>query len=476
MTLLGLAPFAAVAAALGIGALLVGRGRSLRMAGVALLLAGSAPLVLTRVSGLLDLAGAHPLAAIGVAAIGVAVVCGLAVLFTSRPWLMVVLALLAGLRIPLSLSDPSPTNHLVVLWVVVLAGLASFVWRGLRRDWPPPRLGGVGWALGAFILLAAASLFWSIGREQGAYTFVAFYAPFGAMAAMIGSMEVRGRLPRALAVTQVALAVIVSAVALFQLKTGQIFWNPDLMEGNVRLTYFRTNSLFWDASALGRFQGLAIITVVGVLALGSRRRSVLAAAALSAFIFIGLDLSYSRAGLAMLILGILLIASWWRPRVVLPLGATALIGAIAVLAVTGGVSIERITSSRAAIFQDGLRAFESAPVTGIGLGGYPSSHSVVLGVAAELGVIGLIALLALVVAAVHAAMRPAEPGRDRALRAVLAVELAAVFTHSMIDSGLFDDGATWALLAMLAVSACPGRPSSFAGSVAAPELPASASA
>ena len=453
MTLLALAPFAAVAAALGVAALLVGTSGRARIAGVVVLLAGSAPLVLTRVAGLLDLAGAHPLPAIGVTVVAAALVGGLAVLFVTRPWLMVVLALLAGLRIPLSLSDPSPTNHLVVLWLVVLAGLASFVWRGLREDWPPPRLGAVGWALAAFILLAAASLFWSAGREQGAYTFVAFYAPFGAMAAMIGSMDVRGRLPRTLAVTQVALAVIVSAVALFQLKTGQIFWNPDLMEGNIRLTYFRTNSLFWDASALGRFQGLAIITVIGVLALGTRQRSVTAAAALSAFIFIGLDLSYSRAGLAMLILGVLLIAACWRPRLIVPLGAAALIAAVAVLAVTGGVSLERITSSRAAIFQQGLQAFESAPVAGVGLGGYPSSHSVALGVAAELGVAGLLALLALVFVAARAALRPAEPGRDRVLRAIVAAELAAVFAHSMIDSGLFDDGTTWALLAMLAVTA-----------------------
>ncbi|MEA2348432.1 MAG: hypothetical protein QOG62_2219 [Thermoleophilaceae bacterium] len=460
MTLLDLVPFAAVAAALGVGALLVGRGAGIRMAGIGLLLAGSAPLVLTRVAGLLDLAGEHPLLAAIAALAGAGLVAGGAALFLGRPWLIAVLAVLAGLRIPLSFSDPSPTNHLVVLWLVILAGLASFAWRGIKDDWPAPRLGAVGWALAAFVLLVAASLFWSTDPGAGGYTFVAFYAPFGALAAMVGSMEIRGRLPVALGTTQVVLAVIVSLVALYQLKAGHIFWNPDLMEGNVRLTYFRTNSLFWDASALGRFQALAILTIIGTLALGARQRSVLGAAALCGLIFVGLDLSYSRAGLAMLILGILLLAACWRPRVVLPLGAVALIGAVGVLAVTGGVSWERITSSRTAIAEQGFHAFQSAPVIGVGLGGYPSSHSVALGVAAELGVIGLIALLALLAVAVRAAIRPATPGRDRALRAVVAVELAAIFAHSMIDSGLFDDGATWVLLAILAVSASasPGTP------------------
>ena len=62
---------------------------------------------------------------------------------------------------------------------------------GQERDWPPaPQLGAVGWALGAFVLYSAVSLFWSSGPEQGAYNFVAFYAPFGALAAMIGWIDV----------------------------------------------------------------------------------------------------------------------------------------------------------------------------------------------------------------------------------------------------------------------------------------------
>jgi O-antigen ligase len=344
---------------------------------------------------------------------------------------------------------------------VIAAGLLAFAWRGRSGDWPVPRLGAVGWALGALVLFSAVSLFWSTGLEQGAYNFVAFYAPFGALVAMIGSMDVRGRLPGVLGNTQVVLAVLFALVAVYQLATHHIFWNPDLMEGNARLTYFRVNSLFWDASALGRFEALGIITVLGALALGERRRSVPGAAVLCALMLAGIVLSYSRAGLAALILGVVLIAAAWRPRVAIPLGAAALVAAIAVLAVTGGVSLERITSSRSAIVQQGVQLFEAAPVAGNGLGSYQSSHSVALGVAAELGLIGVALFLGLLVTVGRAAIRPAEPGRDRTLRMVLAVELLVIFAHSMVDAGLFDDGIAWALAAMLAVIALPasGPPS-----------------
>lgn len=465
MTLLELAPFAAICAGLGVGCLLVGRPAWLRVAAIVLVLAGSAPLVLTRAPGLVERLAAQPLLALGLALAGAAVVAGAAALLAPRPWLIVVLALLASLRIPMIPSQPSPTNHLALLWLVIAAGLAAFAWRGLRGRWPAPRLGAVGWALAAFVMLSGLSLLWSSDVEQGAYTFVAFFVPFGALAAMIGSIEVPGRLPWALGPAQVALAVVFAAVALYQARTGQLFWNPDLIEGNARLSYFRANSLFWDASALGRFQALAIVTLVGALALGARR-GLLGTAVISAVAFAGLALSYSRAGYLMLIFGLLLVAAWWRPRIAGPMLALAIIGVITAIVVSGGVGLERITSSRAGILEEGVAAFESAPLAGVGLGGFPSAHNLFLGVAAELGVVGLAALLVLAGAIALAVMRPARPELYRAVRAVFAIELLAIAAHSVIDAQLFDDGIAWALAAMLAVMAAPERSAAARGAAA----------
>ena len=395
----GFAPIAAVAAAAGVLLLLVTGRAWARVGGVALVLAGAAPLVAERFPDALDPSRLSPLLA-GAAVLGLLVVGALAAAFVRWPWLAVLLGLLAGLRVPFNLTDPSPTNHLVPLWLVVIAGLLALLWRSRRDGWPSPRLGPIGWALGAWVLLAAASLAWSSGQDQGAYTFVAFYASFGSLAAIVGSIDPVDRFPRAVVLTQIVLMVLLALVAVYQVVAGHLFWNPDLIDGNMRLGYVRANSLFWDASALGRFEGLALIVLVGVLALSPRRWSIGAAAALCAVGFAGLVLSYSRSGLVMVVAGVVLIALVWRPRLAVVLAAAAVIGILAAAALTiaGTADLERLTSGRVSIAAEGLAAFESAPLIGVGLGGYPSSHTVLLGIAAELGVVGLLAFLALVAA------------------------------------------------------------------------------
>lgn len=439
---------------MGVALLLLTGGRWTRLAGVALVVGGAAPLTLIRLPGLGEFASARPLlAALALAAL-VAILLAGAALIVRWPWLVVVGALVTGLRIPMS-STPSPTDHFVPFWLAIGAGLLALGWRTLRGTQPRARLGAFGYALAAYILLVSASLLWSEGREAGAYAVVAFYLPLGALSAMIGSLDVRDRLPGALATVQIALALVFAGVALFQLHTADLFWNTELIEGNARIGYVRANSLFWDASGLGRFEGLAILTVVGLVALGGRRRSVVAGSAICAVVFAGVALSHSRTGLAMVILGTLLLALAWRPRVAAPLVAVAAIGAVVVLAATGGSGLtpDRLTSSRASIIDEAVTSFLSAPVAGSGLGGFPGPHNVVLGVAAELGAIGLVALAALAATLALAILRPRRPDRDRALRVIATVELVAIVGHSLVDAGLFDDPIAWALASLLATLA-----------------------
>lgn len=473
MTLLELAPLAAVCAAGGVALLLTRPETRVRIGGSALVAIGSAPLVLLRFPNLGERVGDSPVLAVGLSATGVIALVALAGIFSRLPWLGVVLALLASLRIPLNPSDPSPTDHLALLWIVVAAGLLAHLWLVIRAGRPATiRLGRVGAALAAYVLLAAISLFWSEGREQGAYTFVAFYIPLGTLAALIGTMSLRPPPARSLATTQVAFGAAVALVAVYQVATGALPWNDELIFGNSQLGYIRANGLFWDASELGRYLALAIVTVLGVVALdATRRRSILGASAISALLFAGLVISYSRAGLVTLVLGIALVAVAWRPRVALPVAIAGLaIAAVAVVvaAIGSSVDLNELSSNREVIAQEGIAAFRSAPILGVGLGGYPDSHSVVLGVAAELGVLGVLALLTLMVAVGLAALRPADPSRARLFRTIATIQLAMIFVHSMVDAGLFDDGFAWALAAIVAVLAAPasqaqrsGAPSAF---------------
>lgn len=464
MSFIDLAPWGAIIVALGLTLLLNSGRATARIAGVVFVFAGALPLVLTRAPDLLNRITLSPVV-VGLVLVGILAVAALTVLFVAAPWLAVVAGLVAGLRIPLDPFSPSPTNHLIPLWLIVIAGLLALLWRSRRDGWPEPRLGAVGWALAAWIVFAASSLWWSRGVEQGSYTFVAFYASFGSLAAITASLDVRKRLPAAITGALVTVAIIAALVAIFQVVGGHLFWNLELIDGNARIGYVRANSLFWDASALGRIEGLAIIVVIGVLALARRRWSVPLAAAICAVAFAGMALSYSRTSLAMVVFGILLVAFAWRPRLAAALTVLGVVGLVAAALLAGaeGAEFTRLISNRDTIAVEGFREFTAAPIAGVGLGGYPDSHAIVLGIAAELGVIGLLLFFLLAAAVLRAALRPADPAEDRPYRLVALITLAALFANSMLDSGLFDDAASWMLIAIIGALAAPRSPESSPG-------------
>jgi O-antigen ligase len=126
-----------------------------------------------------------------------------------------------------------------------------------------------------------------------------------------------------------------------------------------------------------------------------------------------------------------------------------------------------VSGGRGKLVQEGLRIALDNPVAGVGVGGFirayadrvglagrspksAASHTTVVTVAAEGGVIGLALLLWLAVAALALPFRNA--GRTLQGRAalVLGLVLLAISVHSFGYNALFEDPTTWVALGLAA--------------------------
>jgi O-antigen ligase len=120
-------------------------------------------------------------------------------------------------------------------------------------------------------------------------------------------------------------------------------------------------------------------------------------------------------------------------------------------------SINKASSSRVGLAERGGQTFLDHPAFGVGVGGFAQAtgrtaqeretiapHNVIIGAAAELGVVGL-CLLAVVVACIFRAVRRVP---DRAWRVVLAASLVALAVHALAYAQLFTDPTAWIAAAL----------------------------
>ncbi len=463
-----LIPAAGLCAALGVALLLVTGRTPLRVAGAVLAAAGGLPLALSRTSLVDDLGDRPVVLGVGLVA-GVVAIAVLTLVFGRWPWLVPVVALVIGLRIPLQ-EHPSPAEHLVPLYAVIAAGLIALLARGLRGDEAPNRLGYVGWALAAYVLIASASLLWTADVDATAYALAAFTLPLGLLAALTGTLPPVPPLTRALPWVLITGAVVLALVALWQVDQREIFWNEKLMRTNAYGGFFRANSLLFDPSLFGRVEALALVTIVGILALARPRRLSLLAAAAAVPIFAGLAVSYSQSSLLALSAGVLVILCVvWRWRAVIAVGALVLVVALGALALPQGRELlddpaQKASSARLGLVARSIDLFEEHPVQGSGLAAFATAtgkrkaapHNVVSGTAAELGLVGGAALLA-VLGSVLWAIRHRRPETDRPTHVILAALFATVLVHALFYDTFFADPATWVLAALLASGAAVPR-------------------
>jgi O-antigen ligase len=465
----GLAQIGGPVAGLALALLVVARGRTERIAGLAFASLGAVLLGISVVPH-------RPLLVIGgvFAALGLGV--GLAGVLRSVPWLLPVLALACvPVRIGVHVGGAS-SKLLVPLYVVVLAAILLLAWQLYEGDPRVRELGLVTWPLAGFVAWTGVSLAWSKDVAAGAIEYLAFYVPFTLLALAIARLPWSRSGLRVIYAEVTAMALAFAVLGIYQYETREIFQNPKVIHANAYAKIFRVNSVFWDPSVYGRFLVLAMAPSILLIALGRSLRASLLAAAFLVVAWLGLLVSFSQssfAALLVVVVGAAFVAWRWR----------ALVAVVLAVAVLAGISfaqpqirkslqhhttsgLNSATSGRASLVANGIRIAAHHPVLGVGVGGFKrayadrvgfkgkdpkkaASHDTPVTVAAETGLPGLALLAVLLVAVFATAWRR----RGRTLALVAGLGLAAIFCHSLFYNAFFEDPMMWGLLGLAALAA-----------------------
>ncbi|HEY0387195.1 MAG TPA: O-antigen ligase family protein [Gaiellales bacterium] len=462
--------------AAGLAGLLVLQDRRMRTAAFAAWAVGAAilagDLLHSPIATLRVEATDRPALAVAAAAAGLAALAAGAVIAHRFPTLTLLAVVAAApARIPLH-AGGEQANLLVPLYGVILAMATVSAYQLVRGAERPPALGPAGWALAALAGWGGLSLLWSADTRQGGVEMLFFYLPFGFLLSRLAAMRPSMPQLRLMLGVQVLLGLVFGAVAIWQHETRHLFWNHKIMVGNEYGSFFRVNSLFYDASIYGRFMAVTIVLLLGVLVY---RRLTVPLVAVVAALFAAQYLAYSQSSLLALAAGAAVLgATFWPRRLVAAMALTVVVIGVAGLVVSShGGSARQVTSGRSRLVEDGWRVIRHHPLGGAGLGGFAraalagtahpgrtksaASHTTPVTVLAELGPLGLAAYLALAASVGWAAVRA---GPDRDVRVVLAAALAAMLASSLFYNAYFEDPASWILTALIASMSFLQPPSS----------------
>jgi O-antigen ligase len=430
------------------------------------------------------------------AAVAIALMAALAVLFDRRPVLLP-LAIVAALpfRVPLH-AGGDQANLLVPLYLVIAGGVLATAlagWRtaqgaGSRAAVAPESTGPASWLpriLAAVVVLYALGTLYSDDSSQGLQNACFFFVPFSIAFALLFDVRWdRHLLIVALAVVA-AEALLFVAVGLVEYASRELLWNGAVIRSNEFHVYFRVNSLFWDPNVFGRYLALVIVALTAALLFTRRRRVGVALAAAIGFIWLGLVTTFSQSSFAALLAGIAVLAAlrWSLRWTALACAAGAIGAAVFVLSAGGSLKIDlssggavnKDTSGRANLISGGAELFGNRPIAGYGSGSFSTafrrnaggkapvseSHTEPITIAAEQGLLGLTLYLALLVTALWtmlAGLRELMPGLGRAppadgsayvvARAAVLAMFVALIVHTLAYAGFYEDPITWVLLAM----------------------------
>jgi O-antigen ligase len=440
---------------------------------------------------------------LALAAVGaLAIVAALSLVMRRRPEAFPLLAILAlPFRLPIS-ADGRTVNLLIPLYLVVAAGtLTHLVPKLLGRGagegepriqgptgeaagkisrWLSPR--GVEWLLLGAVVLYALQGAYSTDHAKAAENIAFFYIPFGLLFILLRDVRWTRELLLACLGVAVALAVAFAGVGFVEYYRKALFLNPKVVAANQFGNYFRVNSLFFDPSIYGRFLAIVMIAVTTVVLWSRRRREVLAAAGVLAWLLAGLITSFSQSSIAALLLGLVVLAAYrWDARATAYVtGALVAIAAVVVLLAPpslhfglhgSGGSTSNATSGRTKLVSGGLELFADRPLYGYGSGSFETeykrhgnassanatsaSHTIPITVAAEQGILGLGVYVALLIAAFAVLFRGA--GRSPPRIALLAC-FAALVLHTWTYADFLEDPITWTLLGIgVALARAQGR-------------------
>ncbi len=364
--------------------------------------------------------------------------------------------------------------------------------------------------LGALFAIQVLGVGWSDTPAQppNSALILPLYAGFVLVAPSL--IEDRRDVERIIGAFLVA-AVALALIAIAQRVLGVFNWRSILIESDDYS--YRANATFADPNNLARFLAISMALAAGsVLVLGPRRLTVYLAGPMLAVSALGIIATASRSGWLMLLLCAFLvvvfapIARYSKVRITV--GAFAALAAfLGFVLAQGGADAERVRSlttgmsvigAREFLIRAGWEMFKDNPLTGVGTGNYQHalivsylhlipewarttlSHTSVISILAELGVLGLgaFAFATVRVAITLGVTYARSPAPfNRMMTGWLAAALIGIVFHSQSEGRLLDEPFLWVLLALfIAFETAPGlagagrRPSARGspGSAAAP--------
>jgi len=411
--------------------------------------------------------------------------------FVIRRWPFVlpfaVLACIAA-RIHVHVGS-TEANLLVPMYAVVAAAALLLAWELLQGDTRARELGPVAWPLAAFVAWSGLSILWTQDLRQGSIDLLFFYLPFGLLAVVLARLAWTRLIALGLLVELTAMALVFSAIGIYQYETRDVFWNPKLLVSNAFAPFYRVNSVFWDPSIYGRFLVVAILSLLVAVLFSRDKRVLIGATAAIAAIWAGLYFSYSQSSFAALAAGVVLAAifAWGRRGLALAIVAAVIVGAAALATPSVrhdvfGHNSKSATSGRGTLVRRGAHIAVHHPLAGVGLGGFKhayaelaglkgkepnaaASHTTPVTVAAEGGIVGFALYVWLLVAALLLAFRRFARDLPGLAALTFGLVIAAVAVHSLFYNAFFEDPTIW-----VAIGLAAGLPRREDEAAQAPEL------
>ncbi len=411
----------------------------------------------------------RPAVAAATLVIGALALAALVILFTRKPAAFPIAVVLAvPFRIPIAVGD-STASLLLGLYLVVAAGALAWLLPRLRSGASEEGLrpGALEWVIAAVLVIYSLQSTYGLGSAPALENVVFFYVPFALLFVLIARSRWTEKLAGRTLAVLVGLALALTAVGFFEFATRQIFLNPKVIASNQFTDYFRVNSVFFDPNIFGRFLVVAIVLLVAWICWEKGNRRVALGALAAAILFGGLLITLSQSSFVALLAGLAVIAALrWSVRWTVVVVVVALLVGVAAAAgsgaLSGGRSLERATSGRAALVTGGGELFAQRPLQGWGAGSFArqyrrsndvsferaasASHTIPVTVAAEQGVVGLVAYLALLVLAFMRALGGARRAPWPQMQVGVAAAFTAVVVHTLIYAAFLEDPITWILL------------------------------
>jgi O-antigen ligase len=440
----------------------------------------------------------HPLKGVAAIVAALIIIGALTVLLHRRPQLFPLLAIAAlPFRIPLG----SISNGLLVpLYAVIAAAALSHIirTREQRREGEPNEEGRASgppeFLLAVAVLLYALQATYSSDLTKGIEQLAFFYVPFAILFVLLRELEWDATLLRRCLWIIVGLALLFVLVGFAEYASHHLLFNRGL---DADAYFVRINSLFYDPNIYGRFLALTMIVVAAAMLFERRTKVLLAAGVGLLAMWAGLLLSLSESSMLALLVGLAVAAVATRllaPRTTAIGGVLALVAVALILTLSGhgvnlgsGSSTNNATSGRVSLVHGGINLFEHRPLFGYGSGSFsteysghlskkPSgfehhehlprapvtttdSHTTLVTIAAEQGIVGLAVYLALLGACFTALFGGGllAAGERRAARIAIAAAFTALVVHSLFYADFLEDPTTWVLLALGAALAAPPR-------------------